>query len=77
MRQKIGNLIVTVFEIGGIACLAGVAINAECKRHKAEKARSAAELEASIWKFCNYMDSIKIKNLEKELEEFKEKGKKA
>lgn len=73
MRQKIGNLIITVLEVGCITGLTGLAINAEWKRHQAEKARSVAEFEASTWKFCNYMDSIKIKNLEKELEELKAK----
>lgn len=73
MRQKIGNLIVTAVEIGGILCLTGIAINAEWKRHKAEKALSKAELKSTIYEFCNYMDGIKIKDLEKKLEELKAK----
>lgn len=73
MRQKIGNLIVAVLEIGSIVGLTGIAIHAEWKRHKAEQAKSDAELECAIYKFCNYMDGIKIKNLEKELEELKAK----
>lgn len=73
MRQKLANFIVTAFEIGSIVCLTGIAINAECKRHKAEKALSKAELKATIYEFCNYMDDIKIKHLEKELEELKAK----
>lgn len=77
MRQKIGNWIVTALEIGCITGLTGIAIHAECKKHKAEKARTKAELKASIYEFCSYMDGIKIKNLEKELEELKAKGKKA
>ena len=74
MRQKIGNLIVTVLEIGGIVCLAGIAIDAEWKRHKAEKALSAAELECAAYRFCDYVKGLKIKDLEKELEELKKKG---
>lgn len=71
MRQKIGNFIVTVLEIGSIIGLTGIAVNAEWKRHKAEKAKSEAEFKCDIYEFCNYMDGIKIKNLEKELEELK------
>lgn len=73
MRQRIGNLIVAVLEVGSIAGLTGIAIYAEWKRHKAEQAKSEAELKATIYEFCNYMDGIKIKNLEKELEELKAK----
>lgn len=75
MRQKIVNGIVTLLEVGGIACLTGIAVNAEWKRHKAEKALSEAELECAIYKFCDYVNSRKIKDLEKELEELKAKGK--
>ena len=75
MRQKIGNLIVAALEIGGIAGLAGIAIDAECKRHKAEKAKSKAEFECAVYKFCDYVNSIKIKDLEKELKELKAKEK--
>lgn len=74
MRYRIADCIVTVLEIGGIACLAGIAINAEWKRHKAEKELSDVKLECSIQKFCNYVNSIKIKDLEKELKELKAKG---
>lgn len=74
MRLKIAKLVIAAFEIGGIACLTGIAINAECKRHKAEKAKSEAELKATIYEFCNYMDNIKIKDLEEQLEELKAKG---
>ena len=75
MRQKIGNLIVTALEIGSIVGLTGIAINAEWKRHKAEKAKSEAELECAVYKFCDYVKGITIKNLEKELKELKAKGK--
>ena len=75
MRQKIGILIVTALEICGIAGLTGFAINAECKRHKAEKAKSKAECECAVYKFCDYINSIKIRDLEKELKELKAKEK--
>lgn len=74
MRQKIGNLIVTALEIGGIACLAGIAIDAEWKRHKAEKAKEEAELECAIYKFNGYVKKLVIEDLKKELEELKNKG---
>lgn len=73
MRQKIANFIVTVLEIGGIAGLVGVAINAEWKRHKAENAKLDAELAAAIWKFNDYVKGLRIKDLEKELEELRAK----
>ena len=73
MRYKIGNFMVTAFEIASIACLAGIAINAEWKRHKAEKALSEAKLNCTINEFCNYVKSLKIEDLEKELEELKRK----
>lgn len=75
MRTKIGNWIVTALEVIGIAGLTGIAVNAECKRHKAEKAKEKAELEADIYKFISYMDGIKIKDLEEELEELRSKKK--
>lgn len=74
MRQKIANLIVTVLEIGSIAGLTGIAINAEWKRRKAEKALSDAEFRCSIYEFHDYVRNLKIKDLEKELEELKKKG---
>lgn len=74
MRQKIANLIVTALEVGCITGLTGIAINAEWKRHKAEKAKTKAEFECSVYKFCDYVNGLKIKNLEKELEELKKKG---
>lgn len=77
MRQKIANGIVTLLEVGCITGLTGIAIVAEWRRHKAEKAKSSAELECAIYKFNDYVKSIVIKDLEKELEELKAKGKKA
>lgn len=73
MRQKIANGIVTVFEVGCVIGLIASAVDAELKRHKAEKAKEKAELECAIYKFCDYVNCIKIKNLEKELEELKAK----
>lgn len=75
MRQRIVNYIVTALVAGGISCLTGIAVNAEWKRHKAEKALSAANLKCAIYEFCNYMDKGTIKILEKELEELKSKEK--
>lgn len=74
MRQKLANLIVTVFEIGGVLCLTGIAVNAEWKRHKAEKALSEVELRCAIFDLDRCVKGIKIKHLEKELEELKAKG---
>lgn len=71
MRQKIANCIVTLLEVGGIACLTGIAINAEWKRHKAEKAKSEAELECAIYKFNDYVKKLVIDDLKEELEELK------
>lgn len=74
MRQRIGNLIVTVLEMGCIAGLTGIAINAGWKRHKAEKAKSQAELECAIYKFNDYVKGLVLEDLKKELEELKAKG---
>jgi hypothetical protein len=74
MRHKIANLILAALEMGCIAGLTGMAIYAECKRHKAEKALSEAELECATYRFCDYVKGLKIKDLEKELEELKKKG---
>ena len=73
MRQKIANFIVAALEVGSIVCLTGVAINAEWKRHKAEKALSEVELECAIHEFGECVKDLKIKSLEKELEKFKAK----
>ena len=71
MRQKIANLIVTALEIGCVTCLTGIAINAEWKRHKAEKALSDAKLKCAIYDLGYYVRGITIEHLEKELEELK------
>lgn len=73
MRQKIANFIVTVIEIGCITGLTGIAINAEWKRHKAEKALSDAELKCAIYDLGYYVRGITIEHLEKGLEELKAK----
>lgn len=75
MRQKIANLIVTALEVGCITGLTGIAISAEWKRHKAEKALERAEWKCTVQEFCNFMDQRKIKDLKKELEELKKKEK--
>lgn len=77
MRQKIGNLIVTAIEIGGVIGLTGIAINAEWKRHKAEKALSGTKLKCAIYEFGYGVRGITIKRLEKELEELKKKKEEA
>ena len=73
MRLKIGNLLVTAVEIGGVLGLVGITISETCKRRQAEKARSKAEWKATIYEFCNYVDGVKIKDLEKELNELRAK----
>lgn len=73
MRQKIANFVVTALEIGSIVCLTGAAINAELKRHKAEKALADAELKCAVYDFRCYVRGITIERLEKELEELKAK----
>ena len=73
MRQKIASLILAAFEMGCISGLTWMAIYAECKRHKAEKALSKAELECAAYRFCDYVKGLRIKDLEKELEELKAK----
>ena len=71
MRQKIANYILAALEIGGITCLAGLAINAECKRHKADKALADAKLMCAFYDLGYYVRGITIEHLEKELEELK------
>lgn len=77
MRQKIANFIVTALEIGGVACLTGIAAHAEWKRHKAEKELEDVKLACVINEFDAYVKSLKIKSLEKKLEELKAKEKEA
>ena len=65
--KKIG----LVMEVGGIMMLAGMALSAECKRHKAR----IQLLDQQILNHCHEINEIlyeaKIRNLEEELEALK------
>lgn len=77
MRQKIANFIVTALEIGGAACLTYIAAHAEWKRHKAESELEDVKLACAVHEFGEYVKDLKIKSLEKKLEELKAKEKEA
>lgn len=71
--EKIGRLIVTALEIGGIAVLAGMAIGAECKRHKTQCKLIDTEMLLQAEKINGVLKDVRIGQLEKELR-VKQKG---
>lgn len=58
-------------EIGGILMLSGMAMKAECERHKAAVKLLDTEILKCTLEIQNILDKAKIRRLEKELAELK------
>lgn len=74
MNKKLVSYIATVIEIGGIAVLGYKAIEAEWKRHKAQTKLYDAEIALGFAEIEGILKDAKIRTLEKELKELKQKG---
>ncbi len=74
MKNKLVNNILTVIEIGCIAVLGSEAIKAEWKRHKAQTKLYDTEIALGFAQIESILKDAKIRTLEKELEELKQKG---